>query len=135
VQISTGYGGQAEGSKIVTHNKYVEIRQDKAESPEQAKRPEFKTCKCTTEAIIAEGLEKGEVRQVCTKPDCPIYHPTKQPTKADANFNAEQAKRRKDEALANATGIRVLQTIATAVPVRLMKRDLLFISEQILPLA
>jgi ParB family chromosome partitioning protein len=134
VQISTAYGGQAEGSKIVTRNKYVEIRQGKAESPEQAKRPEFKTCKFTKEAIIAEGLEKGEVRQVCTQPDCSIHHPSKQPNKADASFKAEQDKRRREEALANATGMRVLQAIATAVPVRLMKRDLLFIAEQMLSL-
>ncbi len=31
-------------------------------------------------------------------------------------------------------GLRVLQTIVAAVPVRLMKRDLLFIAEQMLPL-
>jgi ParB family chromosome partitioning protein len=134
VQISTAYGGQAEGSKIVTRNKYVEIRQDKADSPAQAKRPEFKTCKYTTDAIISEGLEKGEVRKVCTQPDFPIHHPNKQPAKADASFKAEQDKRRRDEALVNATGIRVLQTIAATVPVRLMKRDLLFIAEQLLPL-
>jgi hypothetical protein len=30
--------------------------------------------------------------------------------------------------------IRVLQSIVSAVPVRLMKRDLLFIAEQLLPL-
>jgi ParB family chromosome partitioning protein len=134
IQISTAYGGQVEGSKIVTRNKYVEIRQDKAESPEQAKRPEFKTCKFTKEAIIAEGLEKGEVRQVCTQNDCPIHHPSKQPTKADASFKAEQDKSRREQALANATGMRVLQTIVAAVPVRLMKRDFLFIAEQMLPL-
>ena len=101
---------------------------------QQAKRPEFKTCKYTTDAIIAEGLEKGEVRQVCTQSDCSVHHPNKQPTKSDASFKAEQDKRRREEALANATGIRVLQTIAAAVPVRLMKRDLLFIAEQMLPL-
>jgi hypothetical protein len=97
VQIIAAYGGQAEGSKIVTRNKYVEIRQDKAESPEQAKRPELKTCKYTAEAIIAEALEKGEVRQVCTQSDCPIHHLTKQPTKADASFKAEQDRRRRGE--------------------------------------
>jgi ParB family chromosome partitioning protein len=133
VQISTAYGGQVEGGKIVTRTKYVEIRQDKAESPGQAKRPEFETCKYTKKAIIAEGLEKGEVRQVCTENDCPIHHPNKQATKADASFKAEQDKRRREEALANATGMCVLQTIAAAVPVRLMKRDLLFIAEQMLP--
>ncbi|HEY1964178.1 MAG TPA: chromosome partitioning protein ParB, partial [Acidobacteriaceae bacterium] len=44
----------------------------------------------------------------------------------------EQEKRRREEALANATGIRVLQSIVAAIPVRLMKRDLLFIAEQLL---
>jgi ParB family chromosome partitioning protein len=134
VQISTAYGQRQEGSKIVNRSKYVEIRPEKPESPEKAKWPEFKTCKYTTEAIVADGLDKGEVRKVCTQPDCPVHHPKKQPSKADASFKAEQDKRRKEEALANATGMRVLQTIAAAVPVRLMKRDLLFIAEQMLPL-
>ena len=53
---------------------------------------------------------------------------------ADATFKAEQEKRRREEALANATGIRVLQSIVAAVPVRLMKRDLLFVAEHLLPL-
>jgi ParB family chromosome partitioning protein len=134
VQISTAYGQRQEGSKIVNRSKYVEIRPEKPESPEKAKWPEFKTCKYTTEAIVADGLDKGEVRKVCTQTDCPIHHPKKRPSKADASFKAEQDKRRREEALANATGMRVLQTIAAAVPVRLMKRDLLFIAEQILPL-
>ena len=60
--------------------------------------------------------------------------PKKQTPKADASFKAEQEKRRREEALANATGIRVLQSIVAAVPVRLMKRDLLFVAEQLLPL-
>jgi len=134
VQISTAYGQQQDGSKIVTRSKYVEIRSEKPDTPEKAKWPEFKTCKYTTEAIVADGLDKGEVRKVCTQPDCPVHHPKKQPSKADASFKAEQDKRRREEALANAIGLRVLQTIVAAVPVRLMKRDLLFIAEQMLPL-
>jgi ParB family chromosome partitioning protein len=134
VQISTAYGQQQEGSKIVTRSKYVEIRPDKPDTPEKAKWPEYKTCKYTTEAIVSDGIDKGELRKVCTQADCPIHHPKKQSAKADASFKAEQDKRRRVEALANATGMRVLQTIAAAVPVRLMKRDLLFIAEQMLPL-
>jgi len=42
--------------------------------------------------------------------------------------------RRREEALVNATGIRVLQSIVAAVPVWLMKRDLLFVAEQLLRL-
>ena len=56
-----------------------------------------------------------------------MHHPKKQAPKADASFKAEQEKRRREEALANATRIRVLQSIVEAVPVRLMKRDLLFV--------
>lgn len=134
VQISTAYGKQPEGSKAVSRNQYVEIRADKPSTPEKAKWPEYKTCKYTTEAIVSDGIDKGEVRKVCTEPDCTVHHPKKLPSKADTTFKAEQEKSRREVALANATGTRVLQTIANAVPVRLMKRDLLFIAEQLLPL-
>jgi len=133
VQISTAYRQQPEGEKAIPRNKYVEIREEKPDTPEKAKWPEFKTCKYTTEAIVADGIDKGELRKVCTEPTCPIHHPKKQPSKANASFKAEEEKRRREEALANTTGIRVLNAIVAAVPVRLMKRDLLFIAEQMLP--
>jgi ParB family chromosome partitioning protein len=134
VQISTAYKQQPEGEKAIPRNKYVEIREEKPDTPEKAKWPEFKTCKYTTEAIVSDGIDKGELRKVCTEPTCSVHHPKKQTPKADTSFKAEQEKRRREEALANATGIRVLQSIVSAVPVRLMKRDLLFIAEQLLPL-
>src|ERR1700678_3752304 len=134
VQISTAYKQQPEGEKTIPRNKYVEIREEKPDTPEKAKVPEFKTCKYPTEAIVSDGIDKGELRKVCTEPTCPVHHPKKQTPKVDASFKAEQEKRRREEALANATGIRVLQSIVAAVPVRLMKRDLLFIAEQLLPL-
>ena len=71
---------------------------------------------------------------MCADPNCPIHHPKKQPSKADATFKAEQEKRRREEAIANATGLRVLSAIAAAVPVRLMKRDLLFVVERVMPM-
>ena len=83
---------------------------------------------------MSDGIDKGELRKVCTEPTCPVHHPNKQTPKVDANLKADQEKRRREEALANATGIRVLQFIVAAVPVRLMKRDLLFVAEQLLPL-
>jgi ParB family chromosome partitioning protein len=91
-------------------------------------------CKHTTEAIVSDGIDKGELRKACTEPTCAVHHPKKQTPKVDAIFKAEQEKRRREEALANATGIRVPQSIVSAVPVRLVKRDLLFIVEQLLPL-
>jgi ParB family chromosome partitioning protein len=131
VQISTRFGGEQEGSTTLPRNKYVEIRQDKPEKKEQRDWPQYKTCKFTTEAIVTEGAEKGEVRKICANPDCPVHHPKKQRTQADATFKAEQDKRRREEALAQATGLRVLGAIVEAVPVRLMKRDLLFVVERI----
>jgi ParB family chromosome partitioning protein len=128
VQISTAYGQQKEGSATLPRNKYIEIRTEKP-TKEDAARPEFKTCKYTTEAIVSEGAEKGELRKVCTEPTCPVHHPKPRPQKVvdDAKWKAEQEKQRKEQTIANTIGIRTLAAIAAAVPVRLMKRDLLFV--------
>jgi ParB family chromosome partitioning protein len=134
VQISTAYGQQKEGSTTLPRNKYTEIRAEKPSSKDEAKRPEFKTCKFTSEAIVTEGNEKGEFRKVCSNSACPIHHPAKEPSRDDGKWKAEQEQRRKQEAIANTTGIRVLSAIGAAVPVRLLKRDLQFLLNQIAPL-
>ena len=131
VQISTAYGVQKEGSTAVPRNRYVEIRQEKPTKKQQESWPEYKTCKFTTEAIVTEGSEKGEIRRVCANPECPIHHARKPKPATDAAFKAEQEKRRREEAIAQVTGLRVLSAIAEAVPVRLMKRDLLFVVERL----
>jgi ParB family transcriptional regulator, chromosome partitioning protein len=133
VQISTAYGKPAESSPVVPRNRYVEIRQDKPQKKEQQNWPEYKSCKYTTEAIVADGSEKGKLRKVCANPDCPVHHPRKQQrrTNADAATRATEEKQRREEAIANTIGIRTLAAIAAAVPVRLMKRDLLFITERL----
>jgi ParB family chromosome partitioning protein len=131
VQISTAYGVQKEGSAAVPRNRYVEVRQEKPSKKEQESWPEYKTCKFTTEAIVTEGSEKGEIRRVCANPECPIHHARKPKPINDAAIKAEQEKRRREEAIAQVTGLRVLSAIAAAVPVRLMKRDLLFVVERL----
>jgi ParB family chromosome partitioning protein len=62
-----------------------------------------------------------------------VHHPKKQQrrTDSDAATKASQEKQRREEAIANTTGIRVLAAISAAVPVRLMKRDLLFVVERL----
>ena len=70
VQISTAYGQRKDGSATLPRNKYVEVRPDNPTSKEEATRPEFKTCKYTTEAIVSEGIDKGEIRKVCTELTC-----------------------------------------------------------------
>ena len=130
VQISTAYGGQKEGSPVLPRNKYTAIRDDKPKSKDEAKRPEFRACKFTTEAIITEGSDVGTIHKVCSNPACPVHHP-KQPTSRDEKWKAEQEKQRREQAIANATGLRVLTAVSAAVPVRLMKRDLQFVLEKL----
>jgi ParB family transcriptional regulator, chromosome partitioning protein len=96
-------------------------------------RPEFKTCKHTTEAIVSDGIDKGEPRKVCADPNCPVHHPKKRPQQIadDAKWKAEQEKQRREGAISNTTGIRILEAITAAVAVRMMKRDLLFVVERL----
>ncbi len=131
VQISAAYGQPAEGSAVLPRNKYIEIKQEKPQNNKQRDWPEYMTCKSTTEAIVTEGTEKGELRKICADPNCPVHRPKKQKPTANANAKAEQEKQRREEALAQATGLRVLNAIVAAVPVRLMKSDLLFIVERV----
>ena len=72
--------------------------------------------------------------------DCPVHHPKpkKQPQQSrqridadNAKAKAEQDKQRREQAISETTGIRVLSAIGAAVPVRLMKRDLLFVVERL----
>ena len=80
---------------------------------------------------MTEGSEKGESKRVCANPDSPIHHTHKQKPATDAAIKAEQEKRRREEAIAKVTGLRVLSAIGAAVPVRLMKRDFLFVVERL----
>jgi len=64
VQISTAYGAQKDGGVVVPRNKYVEIRTEKPTNPKQRYSSEYKVCKFTTEAIVTEGSEKGELRRL-----------------------------------------------------------------------
>jgi ParB family chromosome partitioning protein len=86
-----------------------------------------------TEAIVTEGTEKGEIRKICADPECPVHRPKKQRPAGDHHIKAEQDKQRREEAIAKAVGLRVLSAIVAAVPVRLTKRDLVFIVERLLP--
>ena len=131
VQISTAYGGQKEGSPVLPRNKYTAIRDEKPKSKDDAQRPEFKVCKYAADAIITEGSDIGTIHKVCANSECLIHHASKQRPATDAVFNAEQEKHRREEDIAQATGLRVLKATSDAVPVRLMKRDLLFVTERL----
>jgi len=131
VQISSAYGVQKDGSSVLPRNKYTPIRDDKPKSKDDAKRPEFKVCKFTTEAIITEGADVGTIHKVCANSACPVHHPKQPTSRNDEKWKAEQDKQRREQAIANTTGLRVLAAVSDAVPVRLLKRDLLFILEKL----
>jgi ParB family chromosome partitioning protein len=131
VQISTAYGAQKEGSPVLPRNKYAAVQNEKPKDKQQAQKQEYKVCKFTTEAIITEGSDVGTIHKVCANPSCPVHHPKQQASRDDEKYKAEQEKQRKEQAIANATGLRVLVAIGSAVPVRLMKRDLVFILEKL----
>jgi ParB family transcriptional regulator, chromosome partitioning protein len=131
VQISTAYRQQKEGSAVLARNKYTVIRDDRPKSKEEAKRPEFKECKFTTEAIITEGSDVGTVHKVCADPSCPVHHSKQQTGRHDEKWKAEQEKQRREQAIANTAGLRVHAAVGAAVPVRLLKRDILFLIERL----
>jgi ParB family chromosome partitioning protein len=60
-----------------------------------------------------------------------VHNAKKQTSTYEPKSNVEEQKRRREEALAQATGLRTLAAIVAAVPVRLMKRDLLFVVERL----
>ena len=90
VQISSAYNAATDGSAALPRNKYVEIHTEKPTNQKQRDWPEYKTCKYTTEAIVTEGTEKGELRTICANPECTIHHARKQKPATNAAFKAEQ---------------------------------------------
>ena len=136
VQISAAYGQQKEGSTTLPRNKYTEIRAEKPKDTTEAKRSEFKVCKFTAEAIVTDGSEVGTPRKVCAKHACPVHHPHQQRpnSRTDEKWKAEQEKQRREQAIANTAGLRVLAAVSAAVPVRLLKRDLFFVLERLIGL-
>jgi ParB family chromosome partitioning protein len=128
VQITTAHGKPAEGSPIVPRGQYIEIREEKPQNKYQENALEYKTCKSVTEAIVADGADKGELRKICADPNCHVHRPKRQTSRNDAKARQEQEKQRHHEAISRAIGLRTLEAIGNAVPVRLMKRELLFIA-------
>jgi ParB family transcriptional regulator, chromosome partitioning protein len=86
----------------------------------------------TTEATITEGTDVGTVHKVCPNLSCPVHHSKQTENQDDAKWKAEQERQRKEQVIANAVGLRVLKAISAAVPVRLLRRDLLFVIEGLL---
>lgn len=61
-----------------------------------------------------------------------MHHPQQRNSREEERWKADQEKQRRDQAIANTTGLRVLAAVSAAVPVRLLKRDLAFVLERLL---
>src|SRR5277367_5946641 len=115
VQISYAYGPPPnEGSAVLPRSKYIEIEKQDPKAKKQKDWPEYQTCKSMTEAIVTEGTEKGELRKICADPECPVHRPKKQRPVAAPGVKVLQEKQRREDALANAIGSRVLSAIVAA---------------------
>lgn len=80
---------------------------------------------------VAFAKEKVFEREALRRGMCAVHHPEQPTSRNDEKWKAEQDKQRKEQAIANTTGLRVLAAVSAAVPVRLLKRDLLFILEKL----
>ncbi len=134
VQITTAYGKPAEGSAGCTPEQVC--RNSAGLNAEQvpAGCAGIQDVQNTRPRPSLPRAPRKAKSAVCAPiPIAPVHHPKKQQrqTDADAATKAAQEKQRREEAIANTTGIRVLAAIAEAVPVRLMKRDLLFVVERL----
>jgi ParB family chromosome partitioning protein len=80
---------------------------------------------------MTEGMEKGEIRKICTHSDCPVHHPQKQrhsrrcEMESRAGETTSRRGTRSGRWHSNFSGHR------GGSSVRLMKRDLLFIVEHL----
>ncbi len=76
VAISTDYNEKAAPAGVVGRKEYTEIQvpppDDEPEDREDL-NPEEKICQFAEQAIIAAGWNKGQVRQICREPKCPIH--------------------------------------------------------------
>ena len=123
--------------KAARHSRATSMSKSGRTSRQRKKQrdwPEYKTCKFTTEAIVTEGTEKGETKRVCANPECPVHHPKKQQQRDTRRCSIQgrtgEAPPR-GGAWPRPPDLRVLKAIGEAVPVRLMKRDLLFVAERL----
>jgi ParB family chromosome partitioning protein len=124
VQISTACGGQKEGRPVLPRNKYTAIRDDK---PQKKKMPSAQSSRCAGSPPTQSS--RREVTSAL------LTRCARIPNAQSTTFKAEQEKRRREEAIAQVTGLRALKATSDAVPVRLMKRDLLFVAERLIFIA
>ena len=135
VQISTGYGSQQEGSAIVPRDKYVEIAPEKPKDKEQANGPSTRPANSPPRPSSRTASTRAKSARFAPIPLAPSITRRSSSRNADASFKAEQEKQRREAGDCQHHRHPRPCAIAAAVPVRLMKRDLLFVAERLAAVA
>jgi ParB family chromosome partitioning protein len=103
-------------------------------SPRRKKRPHARSSRRAStppRPLSPKASRRAKLARFAPRQIARCITPRSSPVPTIPKWNAEEQKRRREEALAQATGLRTLAAIVAAVPVRLMKRDLLFVVERL----
>src|SRR6202171_2450696 len=84
------------------------------------------------EAIVMDGVKRGQVVKVCADPSCRVHHPNTPSPQQVERERAEERKRIEKEKLAITTRHRVLATILQRVTAPLKKPDLLTVAHYLI---
>jgi ParB family chromosome partitioning protein len=134
VQISTVYGGRVEGS-VLPRSRYIALHLSKSKG-KQPLSPNEKPCKHMADAIVVEGLERGQTTKVCTEPSCIVHLPGRNNKAAnEAQLAREREQRRKElekRKLESTVRHRILAEVLRKVGAPLDRGDLTLVVNAIL---
>ena len=132
VQISTAYGQQKEGSAPAAQQVHRNPDRE-ARHQRRGRTTGVQDLQVHHRGHRFRGRRQGRAAQGLRRANLPgaSFQAACSKVADDGKWKAEQEKQRREAAIANTTGTRILAAISAAVPVRLMKRDLLFVVERL----
>lgn len=98
VQISSAWSSREDAP--LGRNRYVELELRKQKTPSQSAKasPAQKPCEKMSEAIVADGGNRGQVVKVCADPNCRVHHgdrPSPQQLQGERERERKRASRKK----------------------------------------
>ena len=132
VQISSAWNTR-EGAPL-GRNRYVELQIKKPKANgSAAKQPAIqKPCEKMTDAIVADGGNRGQIVKVCADPNCRVHHgdrPSPQQLQRDSQ---QERKRIEKEKIAITARHRILAAVLERVSVPLKKADLFTVVQHVI---
>jgi len=132
VQISSAWNTR-EGAPL-GRNRYVELQIKKPKANgSAAKQPAIqKPCEKMTDAIVADGGNRGQIVKVCADTNCRVHHSDQPSPQQLQRDRAQERKRIEKEKIAITARHRILATILERVLVPLKKSDLLTVAQHVI---